>query len=157
MAVGADQWFNYETTLILDADGVLHGSVINRQAQQGAVPGLAGLNPTVTVLGDTLLIESNSAEAPPHAAWDWITLLIPFAHNAYVTRRLRAAQVRSFELVLPGLTKRLKPGYVMKLIQCYVPLPGNPFSVKRHCEVVLLEEEAEIYRWISPNFDSTDW
>ncbi len=157
MAVASNQWFNYEITLMLNADGVLHGTVINRQAEQVALPGLAGSNPTVTVLGDTLLVESNPAEVPPHALWDWITLLIPFAHNAYVTRRMKAAQVRSFELVLPGFAERIKPGHVVKLVQCYVPLPGNPFSVKRHCEAVLLEAETEIYRWISPNFHSTDW
>ncbi len=157
MAVANCYWFEYDVTFSLDADGILQGTAVSLQAQRGWLPGLAGLRPTVTAIGDALRVESNPAEKPPAKAWDWITAFIPFAHNRYITRRLRAAQVQSFELQLPGLTRCIKPGCTANLVQIYAPLPNQPFSAERQCEVLLRQNGEEVNRWVSPEFSSQEW
>jgi hypothetical protein len=155
MAIANNHWFDYEVALTTDEHGMLTGKAASLQARNGMLPGLAGLHPTVTVVGDLLLVESNPAERPPAPLWDWVTLYLPFANDAYVSRRLRAAQVRSFELELPGLELRLKAGHVVRLTHQLITPPGRPLI--RTTEVVVLDAGVEVARWSSPNLTRDEW
>jgi hypothetical protein len=157
MAVSTAHWFHYEVTITVSDGGEPNGTIVNRQAEHGSVPGLAGFRPTVSIFGDTLHVASSASEAPPHPIWDWVTAFVPFTHKAYATRRLCAAQVQSFALELPGLSRLIRTGCVLRLMQSYVPAPNNPFSAERHCEVVLLESDTELFRWVAPAFAFVDW
>lgn len=155
MAISSAHGFDYEAILAPDEHGELSGAAISRQAMRGALPGLAGLNPKVTLCGDTLVVESRPSERPPSKLWDYITLFIPFAHSAYVNRCLGAATVRSFELELPGLMARARPGHTLRLKRVILAGLGQPTVTT--CEVTLCDGADEVHAWNAPRLSERRW
>jgi len=155
MAVSNAHWFDYEVILLADANDQLVGKATSLQATSGALPGLAGLYPTVTVCGDTFVVESQANERPPARLWDYLTLFVPFAHGAYIDRCLRAAQVRAFELELPGLVSKVQPGHKIRLKRAILSGPGYRSAVP--CEVTLFNGVDVVHVWSLPKFSETSW
>jgi hypothetical protein len=155
VAVSSAYWFDYEVVLAADDQGQLSGKSTNLQASSGALPGLAGSNPTVTVCGDVLVVDSRPSDRPPSRLWDYITLFIPFAHGAYIDRCQRAAHVRGFELELPGLSERVRPGYTIRFTRAILAGPGR--LTETPCEVTLRDGSTVLHTWSNPALSEQSW
>lgn len=155
VAVSSAYWFDYEVVLTVDELGQLSGRSTNLQLSCGGLPGLAGFNPTVTVCGDTLVVDSHPSERPPSEVWDFITLFIPFAHGAYIERCQRAAHVRALELELPGLSARVRLGHTIRLTRTILAGPGR--QAEMSCRVTLRDGSKVVHTWNNPALSEQPW
>ena len=145
MAIPNSQFFDYEVTLTREPDGSFAGTAASLQAARGQLPGLAGARPRVRVVGETIRVDSDAAEKPP-PRWTavfvvWFTAL----SNRWIERRSRSAQVRAFELTVPGIGDCLRPGVRLRLSHQVFVNPG--ISSVRLTDVVVRDGSDVIASW----------
>ncbi len=153
MASAFSQWFDYEVTLVparpreapyRDSSIGWTGTAVSLPASRGELPGLAGARPIVRVAGDRLRVESSPAERPAAAWTEWLVLLVPPLHRRWISRSLLGAQVRAFELDVPGLGVRLREPLVLR-VRCEFSAPGGG-SMDDLVVVSLREGAEELWR-----------
>jgi len=93
----------------------------------------------------TVRVESDPDEQPEPAWTAWLVAWSSRLHNRWVNRRHGKAQVRAIELVVPGLTERLRPGVTLRLRHQIHAGPGIATGLVT--EVTLTEGPSLVATW----------
>ena len=145
MAIPDSQFFDYEVTLTREPDGSLAGTAASLQAARGQLPGLAGARPRVRVAGETIRVDSDVAEKPaPRWTAVFVVWFTPL-NNRWIDRGNRSAQVRAFELTVPGIGDCLRPGARLRLSHHVIVNLG--ISSERLTDVVMTDGSGVIASW----------
>jgi hypothetical protein len=149
--------YDYDVTLATAPDGSFTGRAVSRQELSGCVPGLAGSRPRVRVAGETIRVESDPSERPP-ANWTyWLLALVPvvwisppFFINRWRDRQRRSAQVRAFDLLVPGILSQLRSGVTLRICQ-------NAQIAKQLAEVTLGNGQIPLATWTPQEISRVPW
>jgi hypothetical protein len=155
VAVPASECFDYEVTLTRGPDGCFEGIAVSRQTVDGGLPGMAGSRPRVRVAGETVRVESASPDEPLPRWTEWLVLWLPPLHDRWVARRLRGAQVRAFELAVPGIAEHLQDDIALRLRHNALVGPGT--TSKLGTEVTLTDRQGVVAVWTPEQPVRSSW
>jgi hypothetical protein len=132
---------DYEATLACAAGNVLEGLAKSRLGVQDGRPALTGARPTIRVDGDVVRVASDPGDGP-WSGWRGLPLIGPWCHLTF-----RKAEVRGFELIVPGIGAALRSGYLVRLqLHRYGGGPG--FEVVERAAVTLLDGSEPVGHWV---------
>jgi hypothetical protein len=141
---------DYEATLAAPAGSALEGQAKSRLSVQDRRPALAGNRPTISVDGDVVRVESDPHDAP-WPGWRRLPAIGPFCHLTF-----RKAELRGFELIVPGIGAVVRAGYVGRL-QLDRHGGGPGFEVVQRAAVTLLDGSEPVGRWVVNSMKLVDW
>jgi len=143
MAVSSAYTFSYEVDVSLPEGSTMKATARSLQEAEGALPGLAGAHPLVTIADDTITFHAQASPSRLGRTLEFVTALILPLHDWLVDRRLRRASVHRIELSAPGLCTLLERGQV---VRATLEMDGAGTPVHPPRATVLLLSEANVVR-----------